>query len=498
MNKTVTFMLVILCVGASGKAETLSDVLKNAKKTIADLRAKSEILMERDGQVWKVANVRIEMDLPVGDHVGVLLKMGSVEGLELICNDYSWISKLKNMKSLRNLHMRNISSADVRSLVLFEQLEILSLDGRDTPSIDPRELIKLNNLRTLDIFGAEYDDESMSIIRNMKKMQVLKFGNASLAERGIKYLSELPELRTLRLGYVNEEGVKSLSGLRNLENLEIGRVTMSGDALDLTCLHNLKTLHIGGAAGSKESLRLKTIRVALPENIESIVFNQERNAIKYDVRNCSKLNSIFMRKGYANNPENVKWIISLPSLRAISIDMACDNDVELLSGIDGIRHISVGGSCDGSLGDRGLKLLGGFPNLESVSFDASFITDEGMKHIKDIKKLRNLKISCGSEISEKGLANIWECRQLTSLELRTYDKMPDIPKHVAKLDGLEELTIACHFKQNELSMLSRLTKLRHLDLRYCDYRDEELVSLCNQLPGLKTIRISYSEGIPRK
>jgi hypothetical protein len=91
----------------------------------------------------------------------------------------------------------------------------------------------------------------------------------------------------------------------------------------------------------------------------------------------------------------------------------------------GARVLSVTrpGDESGSLNDEDLKLLQNFHDLEVLDLSDSSgaagkgITDEGLKNLKGLKKLRELKLSFNFSITDKGLEYLKGLDRLERLEL---------------------------------------------------------------------------------
>jgi Leucine-rich repeat (LRR) protein len=139
--------------------------------------------------------------------------------------------------------------------------------------------------------------------------------------------------------------------------------------------------------------------------------------------------------------------------------------------------------------DEELKNLEAFADIEGLSFGGPKLTDDGLKHVAGMKKLRDLAVSGSSQVGDAGLEHLRGLTNLVSLALyntkvtgATFEvlagmanlqtlHLSDTPttddglKHLAALNGLESLNLA-RTKITDAGMvhLRGLTELRVLGL----------------------------------
>ena len=118
----------------------------------------------------------------------------------------------------------------------------------------------------------------------------------------------------------------------------------------------------------------------------------------------------------------------------------------------------------GAITDEFLELISEAQNLESVKVLQCDITDAGLKHLRDLTKLKELDLGVCYKVTDEGI------------------------KHLAKLDRLEVLTLG-HTKVTgkTFGLLKKLGRLRELSLQGSRFTDEG----CAQLKTLKGIQFLY-------
>jgi hypothetical protein len=135
--------------------------------------------------------------------------------------------------------------------------------------------------------------------------------------------------------------------------------------------------------------------------------------------------------------------------------------------------------------DDGLQYLDAIPNIETISFSESQITDAGLDRIKHLDRLSSLNLNyCG--ISDKGLQNLKTLTQLQILYLYDTQITDAGLENLKELKNLRELYLSStQVSDAGLKHLTGLSKLQYLFLNKCKISDSGLKSL----EGLKRLEI---------
>jgi hypothetical protein len=198
-----------------------------------------------------------------------------------------------------------------------------------------------------------------------------------------------------------------------------------------------------------------------------------------------------------------------------------EEDFRRVGGLSGLKDLSVGAG----LTDATLALLCGLPELEVLQTNQSQVTDEGMKALAGLKKLKTLKLfHPGKAFSGVGLLHLKELPVLERLtvagslsfgdegmaaaaklvhlkELRTWHAghTLDGVRSLRELRELKSLTLGqrlaykppTSLSDETLAVLADLTSLESLRLEEARLKGESLLQL-KKLAGLKSLTL---EGI---
>ena len=156
---------------------------------------------------------------------------------------------------------------------------------------------------------------------------------------------------------------------------------------------------------------------------------------------------------WPDSVETARQIAKLsPDTKSIYTRELPDGDIPALTNLPQLSFIDFQagwGACpEAQVTDRGLQLLAGtnLPKLETISLSrCSRITDEGLKHLAQIKSLRNLYLAYNPQITDLGIQYISAINGLSWIVL----------------DGCDQLTDA------SLSFLSEIPSLSRIELSGC-------------------------------
>jgi hypothetical protein len=97
-----------------------------------------------------------------------------------------------------------------------------------------------------------------------------------------------------------------------------------------------------------------------------------------------------------------------------SANLIGDDDLEVLSQLDQITSLNIGGSK--RLTDKGLHYLARMPQLRELNVGGR-ITDRGLEVLQYLRELRVFQMYWQSEVTDKGIANLRSCDQLEEVDL---------------------------------------------------------------------------------
>jgi hypothetical protein len=484
------------------RADDAAEVLRSCRMSLGTLHC-GQVTLERQGGTWRVAGVDASFqNLSDGD-VARLIGLKTLDSLELMGDSQltaEGIQKLTGLQNIRRLILPwNTTEPGLKAISSLPRLEEVQLRVTEDRSNEGlAELGRVRNLRRVHVSGAGLSDKSIKFVSLLKGLEELNLRysrdpkTVRITDAGVAELKGLNTLRVLRLDRLGPMGMAALMSLPNLEHLDIDLYVPAPGATDLSSLHNLKWLRIGGIAGPPSA------RFRLPVNLERLSIDSAA-ARKMDFNSCPHLTNLEVDIIADRQAGDLNWLSEVLQLRELALlSQATDRDVKTIAAIASLRALTLQGGCPGPFGDETMKGLRGLPQLESLRIDApsGTVTDLGMDVLRDLKDLRTLDLSLGNSVTAKGLASIYELKQLRvlrlelSVELRR--SLDAVLAHVARLSELEELCIAGSLTDEGLKSLAALKKLRRLDLSGCTgYTDDGLASLMRALPDLQVVKLTY-------
>jgi hypothetical protein len=406
--------------------------------------------------------------------------------------------------------------------------------------------------------GIGPNDKCMPYVAHLAGLNTLNLDGANITTKGLKYLQELKSLkrlkppgslddagmiligkiRTLNVLYIGEDNLitnaslKQLSNLEFLEILVLNSVHMTDEGLAALCdIPLLRHLIIQGNFANDAPLYLKGALSLRTLKTDSPRFND------IGMRNVSSLTQLenfdahWIENITDSGAANLK---NMPNLKKLDVGHAKLTDKAMLdlnkitnleylflpySGLtdEGLKHISQlhnlkylwSNSSSGSpLTDQSLYSICTLTNLEELHIGGKGFSDEGMKHIAKLIKLKRLSIFRASQLTDKGMTELASLESLTDLNLGCRVSISGL-KSLNKLKKLKRLHLRDVHQDNSILDISGLTKLERLRLSlsyerkgksviYESFQDEDLTCL-SKLTRLETLTLGgagiNNEGI---
>lgn len=188
---------------------------------------------------------------------------------------------------------------------------------------------------------------------------------------------------------INDEDLKDLVPFTEATSVSLNGRKINGTGLKhLAGLTKLDTINLAFTAinsqGFEELAKLKTIR-------------------RLDLVNTDY------------QPEDLKTLTALADLEMLWLGQcfACeDEDYKVLGAFKKLRGLSVGNS---NFGDAALKAVAGLPELRTIIFHGSNVTDDGLAPLARAPKLERFKGNFN--MGEKGLAHLGRIDTLREIDL---------------------------------------------------------------------------------
>lgn len=345
---------------------------------------------------------------------------------------------------------------EILTVMQDKKIAQLQAQGQMTDAVMSR-IAKLDHLTSLDLSGSKgLTDAGLRYLSNLPGLQDVNLSGCAFTDGGLEIFRELPRLRTFSLHWhkgVSDAGLANLTFCDHLERVDL-LGTPVGDGV------------VNALTGKRALRHLKTgtrVTDAGPPLLHRFpVFKTWHDG------NCSyDLMSFDVESNFV--------LLDGPFT---------DRGLESLSGLDGVFGINFFWHSNAFTPD-GLQALAGLANLGFLGCDGERCTDEAMRHIAAIPRLRML-LAQGTVATDHGfsalsrsqtLEYIWgrECPNLTGRGFAALSSMP----------SLRGLAVSCkHVDDRALATLPQfpaLTQLMPMDVPDDGFRH---VGRCEKLERL--------------
>ena len=225
------------------------------------------------------------------------------------------------------------------------------------------------------------------------------------------------------------------------------------------------------------------------------------------------------RDGFGVGDEAMKVLGQLPALECVGLRLTKVTDAGLAALCDcqTLTQLDLSGT---KVSDAGMMHLQRLPKLNSLRLgvyeEGANITDEGLKVVGELVKLKHLNLS-GTKITERGLAHLEKLSNLEDLSLdntnikeaglasleplqalkrlRLYTRHPTTDvgaEHLAKLKSLERLTEHLHVTDQGVALLATLPELSELELSGKGVTDASATTIA----GMKSLKWLHVQECP--
>jgi len=361
------------------------------------------------------------------------------------------IIHLKELSSLRKLDFISpqISYEWLESMSKLSQLEELAIQNaalNDDYFAPLKSLSSLKKLRLQRGFrgdsGNNFTDISLAALSQIKSLESLELYYGHFTDKGLERLSELNKLRTLVIPNCHsftDAGLEYLIQLANLEHLNIGSGGLTDDGMvvigQLTSLKELKLFN-NRYITNRGLSRLAGLNSL--EKLDLWVPKVTANGLNH-LNTLSNLTKLVVQGGYAKDKEPDDTVLNIENLDRIEqlqVPVFCNEDLACLAKLSNLRRLEIDNR--GVLTNKGIAKLKSLTYLNVLEITNAHLTDDGLKHISDMKKLDSLTIS--GDITEQGLHHLEGLKALTYLRIitpkninpeaiqRLIDIIPNLPR----------------------------------------------------------------------
>ncbi|MHC5060600.1 MAG: redoxin family protein [Planctomycetota bacterium] len=266
-------------------------------------------------------------------------------------------------------------------------------------------LKELENLKRLSIQNlAEFGDEELANLEDIKSLETLFLGGLSVSDEGLRHVKGLEKLESLGLwsnNLITDKALEHIKDFKQLKSLRLkdaqitdaglGKLDESGIlagieilSLSRTAITDAGLEHLAGAEGLKV-LSLEETRIT-DEGLENLA-------------NLEAMEELVLNKTVVSDAGLVH-LKGLSKLRVLHLQDTKISDAGLaeLKGLSKLEMLWLG---DTKVTDPGLVNLVGLTELQSVDLASTRITDAGLVHLRGLGKLRELSLR-QTDVTQKG------------------------------------------------------------------------------------------------
>jgi hypothetical protein len=153
---------------------------------------------------------------------------------------------------------------------------------------------------------------------------------------------------------------------------------------------------------------------------------------------------------------------------------------------DAVQTVHFGDPNSGdlpSVGDEAMQRLRWFPELREVGLWSTEVSDDGLKELERLRKLRHVTLGRNQNISDEGMKSIGRLGQLNSLEIYGRQVTDEGLKYLGEMKSLTYLHISgANVTDEGLVHLERIGSLRQLILERTGATPEGVARLRRALP----------------
>ena len=175
----------------------------------------------------------------------------------------------------------------------------------------------------------------------------------------------------------------------------------------------------------------------------------------------------------------------LPRLHSLSFCKINDSEISCVAKLKHLKHLHLQYADD--ITDKGMEAIGNMVGLESLCINGAEITDVGLMHLRNLKKLEYLDLNLHSlQISDAGMVHIGNMPALRHLCLADTQITDAGLSNLQSLTNLDELDLSANaITDAGLQYLKRLKKLKTLDLGGTQVTPDGIRELQKSLPNTK-------------
>lgn len=356
--------------------------------------------------------------------------------------------ELSKIPTLNKTFHQMVQEPTIQGLMIEKADRILNFNQLNAIVAQYGDVVRNLNLENLEDLT---DKQLLSLVQACPHLQTLNVSGTKISEKGLKFLTELRELKNLNLsecGHIRDEGIQLISQMNTLETLDLSSCPNITD----------KSLELIGEMKSLKSFNIKHNQRFTEEGFKSIA-------------HLSNLKFLNLSDTQITD-KGLKWIAQLQKLQSLNLK---DTKIttEGLKEIVQLHHIQMLnlGKNKKFTGNENLFLISKLQNLLVLDLSqCQDLNDEALKWISQLPKLQKLNLSHCTKITDNGLQFLAQLIKLDELDLAGCSEITDNGlESISQLSNLLELNLSgcIEITDKGLNTLTLLTNLQKLNLFGC-------------------------------
>lgn len=306
---------------------------------------------------------------------------------------------------------------------VFGKLKTLERLDAEVTIADQKALEKLaglSNLKFVQLFRTDIDDDCMKILAAMPALEQIRCGQTRIGDAGLAHLANLESLRAIDLSDCNRvtgEGVAHLSRLPNLKFLKVWGPQIDDNSMDSIALMT-----------SLEVLGLNDTQVT-DSGIEKL-------------DQLEKLKEVHLVRTRTGD-RSLAILSRMPDIHTLRLRDTEITDVglESLTSLKNLRKLDLSENNSPGITDACVGSLAKIESLEELNLWTTSITDEGVKSLTGMANLKWLNLD-KTEITDAACKELSAMTQLTWLHLGSNEITDASVPSLVKLLNLKYLNIS--------------------------------------------------------
>lgn len=226
-------------------------------------------------------------------------------------------------------------------------------------------------------------------------------------------------------------------------------------------------------------------------HLEAGEFNFDRIDL---VRSCNNLKFLEISNSDDFIDDHFQYIFNLPNLKELNISNCSKITDDGLKWITGPNKLASLGFEKCKIMGEGLRSIKKLTNLTDLRIDCELNEDEALKHLSKLTRLKSLTLGC-HHITKEGFKHLENIPSLTHLSLSGGFTGDDL-EPIGKIRSLKNLTIANpRMTGDGLKHLTESTSLEVLILDRCRTITDDNLQCITQIKNLFFLRVSNCDRL---